>query len=75
MLGRKREMCKRVERICQVDPDGWYAPVIGEELIRCKDCQYYSPFTETTVSWCPITRLKGLPADAYCYVAEKKEKE
>ena len=46
-----------------------------EKVTRCKDCQYYSPFTETTVSWCPITRLKGLPADAYCYVAERKETE
>ena len=45
------------------------------KVTYCKDCQYYSPFTETTVSWCPITRLKGLPADAYCYVAEKKETE
>ena len=35
-----------------------------EKVTRCKDCQYYSPFTETTVSWCPITRLKGLPADS-----------
>lgn len=34
-------MCKRVERICQVDPEGWYAPVIGEELVRCKDCKYF----------------------------------
>ena len=42
-------MCKRVERICQVDPDGWYAPVIGEELIRCKDCKYCFPFEKTVV--------------------------
>ena len=34
-------MCKRVEHICQVDPDGWYAPVIGQELVRCKDCKHW----------------------------------
>ena len=36
-----KEMCKRVERICQVDPDGWYAPVIGKELVRCRDCVHF----------------------------------
>ena len=45
------------------------------KVTYCKDCKHYSPFTEETVSWCPVTGLKGLPADAYCYVAEKKETE
>ena len=46
-----KAMCKRVERICQVDPEGWYAPVIGEELVRCKDCKLWmkNPYRESSV--------------------------
>lgn len=66
-------MCKRVERICQVDPDGWYAPVIGEELVRCKDCQYYvdeccERYADETLGYVHSTQEYG-----YCWVAERKE--
>lgn len=69
-----KEMCKRVERICQVDPDGWYAPVIGEELVRCKDCKYY------TGKWCTKYSTKQFDIndickadDDFCSMAERKD--
>ena len=76
-------MCKRVERICQVDPDGWYAPVIGQELVRCENCKYFvldygdvwkgKPIItghEVCTKWaygCQTVK------DGYCYLAERKE--
>lgn len=67
-------MCKRVERICQVDPDGWYAPVIGKELVRCKDCKYY------TGKWCTKYSTKQFDIndiykadDDFCSMAERKD--
>ena len=62
-------MCKRVERICQVDPEGWYAPVIGEELVRCKDCKWQSE-RGTCITWYDSPKV---PNDGYCYLAERKE--
>ena len=78
MLGRKREMCKRVERICQVDPEGWYAPVIGQELIRCKDCKYRKQYTHADWSIMLCDRIKTTMADGvkdedFCSRAERKE--
>lgn len=46
----------------------------SEELIRCKDCKHYERETKETVSWCRRFGLKGLPEDAYCFKAERKEK-
>ena len=63
-------MCKRVERICQVDPEGWYAPVIGEELVRCKDCKYKNKYSYCTF----YLNFHHLTADMdYCSDAERKE--
>ena len=66
-------MCKRVERICQVDPEGWYAPVIGQELVRCKDCQYYvdeccDRYADETLGYVHSTQ-----PDFFCAVAARKE--
>lgn len=66
-------MCKRVERICQVDPEGWYAPVIGEELVRCKDCQYYvdeccERYADETLGYVHSTQ-----PDYFCAVAARAE--
>lgn len=76
-------MCKRVERICQVDPDGWYAPVVGEELVRCKDCRYFETDHWEKVNEIPLivaheicTRWGGgckTAEDGYCFMAERKE--
>ena len=63
-------MCTRVERICQVDPDGWYAPVIGQELIRCKDCKYYDDR-----EWLKCPMLEPTEKEDYCSRAERKETE
>ena len=63
-------MCKRVERICQVDPDGWYAPVIGQELVRCKDCKWWKENKEECIEWYDSPYA---PADGYCFRAERKE--
>ena len=78
-----KEMCKRVERICQVDPEGWYAPVIGEELVRCKDCRYFETDHWEKVNEIPLivtheicTRWGGgckTAEDGYCFMAERKE--
>lgn len=38
-------MPKYKEYICMVDPDGWYAPVVGEEMVRCKDCKRFDRYT------------------------------
>ena len=67
-------MCKRVERICQVDPDGWYAPVIGEELIRCKDCQHYEAQSGYFWGTCGVNAHDVDETDWCCW-AEKKETE
>jgi hypothetical protein len=69
-----KEMCKRLERICQVDPEGWYAPVIGEELIRCKDCKWHREneccgWDDGTVAVASET-----PDDGFCYRAERRKK-
>lgn len=66
-------MCKRVERICQVDPEGWYAPVIGQELVRCKDCQHW--YEEDHV--CGLRDCYGwdYKPDSFCSWAERKETE
>ena len=74
-----KEMCKRVERICQVDPDGWYAPVVGEELVRCKDCKFWvkNPYGGTA-GLCNKHMLGTLIASFetdWCSWAEKKETE
>lgn len=61
-------MCKRVERICQVDPEGWYAPVIGEELVRCKDCKYYDGG-----EWLKCPMLEPTEKDDYCSRGERKD--
>lgn len=66
-------MCKRVERICQVDPAGWYAPVIGQELVRCKDCKCYDVAkNETENSWC---NWLAIVTDDYSYCAWAERKE
>lgn len=71
-------MCTRVERICQVDPEGWYAPVIGEELVRCKDCKYYKVY-ELLGGTLPLcNRIRTSMADTvepgdFCSKAERKE--
>lgn len=76
-------MCKRVERICQVDLEGWYAPVIGEELVRCKECRYFENDHWEKVNEIPLivaheicTRWGGgckTAEDGYCFMAERKE--
>lgn len=69
-------MCKRVERICQVDPEGWYAPVIGQELVRCKDCKWCRTFyhgeTMPFSYECAKLWLTGIGADDFCSKAERK---
>lgn len=72
-------MCTRVERICQVDPDGWYAPVIGQELVRCKDCQHWvkNPYRESSVfGLCFKHKDIAIASDEtdWCSWAERKEK-
>ena len=67
-------MCKRVERICQVDPEGWYAPVIGEELVRCKDCQHYEAQSGYFWGMCGVNAHDVDKTDWCCW-AEKKETE
>ena len=62
-------MCKRVERICQVDPEGWYAPVIGEELVRCKDCKHWDG-----VDTCDVIDAPVLDND-FCSMAERRSDE
>ena len=44
-----------------------------EKIIRCRDCKAYLPETETLASYCPILNILGLPEDAYCYKAQKRE--
>jgi hypothetical protein len=67
-----KEMCKRVERICQVDPEGWYAPVIGEELVRCKDCKYaYKGIKSYTCQ--RVFKPFTIEEDGFCSWAERKE--
>ena len=70
-------MCKRVERICQVDPEGWYAPVVGEELVRCKDCKWYME-REWIVGggsyiMCTNSSIANAKEDDFCSRAERKE--
>ena len=60
-------MCKRVERICQVDPEGWYAPIVGEELIRCRECKHR--MHDRTC----IKVMKRKPDDGYCDEGEVKQ--
>ena len=48
-------------------------PSAQPEIIWCRDCKHYSPFTDEYVSWCPIIGHKGLPEDAYCFRAERKD--
>lgn len=43
------------------------------ELVRCKDCKYFEPETEETVSWCNVVIKKGLKSNFYCAWAERKE--
>lgn len=76
-------MCKRVERICQVDPEGWYAPVIGEELVRCKDCKHFELDRFDMWDGVPIitghemcTKWGGgckTSLDGFCFMAERKD--
>lgn len=71
-------MCKRVERICQVDPEGWYAPVIGQELIRCKDCKYYKVYELLggTLPLCNRIRTSmadPVEPDDFCSRAERED--
>ena len=69
-------MCKRVERICQVDPEGWYAPVIGQELVRCRDCKHcYVDGENVRFNVCELNHNKVLGADWFCADAERKETE
>ena len=65
-----KEMCKRVERICQVDPDGWYAPVIGQELVRCKDCKKF--VIEEDETYCE-DMFGQCGENGFCAWAERKE--
>lgn len=66
-------MCTRVERIAQVDPDGWYAPVIGQELIRCKDCKHFIKSTKTAIYTGECLILEGgADEDCFCSWAERK---
>lgn len=65
-------MCKRVERICQVDPEGWYAPIVGEELVRCKDCAKYTRcVTVKEYYYCNMTGAL-VKEDDFCSWAERK---
>ena len=67
-------MCKRVERICQVDPEGWYAPVIGEELVRCKDCKWADWYTAgdgRAYCYCSETGNGGNEENDFCSRAER----
>lgn len=62
------------EYICkEVKTDNGGYLEIKKELVRCRECKHYSPFTDEFVSWCPIIGHKGLPEDAYCFRAERKE--
>lgn len=70
MLGRKTKMCTRVERICKVDPEGWYAPVIGEELVRCKDCTKF--VAEEDQAYC-LDMYGQCDENGFCAWAERKE--
>lgn len=45
------------------------------QLIRCKECKHYEKETKETVSWCRRFWLKGLPQEAYCFLAERKNDE
>ena len=66
-------MCKRVERICQVDPDGWYAPVVGEELVRCRDCKNrYSSCPMITIHPTGTITFRAQD-DWFCFMGEKEE--
>lgn len=60
-------MCTRVERICQVDPEGWYAPVVGEELVRCKDCKHWDGVDTCDVIDAPVWD------NDFCSMAERRE--
>ena len=64
-----KEMCKRVERICQVDPEGWYAPVVGQELIRCKDCKHWDGVDTCDVIDAPVWD------NDFCSMAERRSDE
>ena len=71
-------MCKRVERICQVDPEGWYAPVIGEELVRCKDCKlcevyYHGPEAPEMFTHFCKRNGRHVEGNEFCSRAEVKE--
>ncbi len=78
-------MCKRVERICQVDPDGWYAPVIGEELVRCKDCKYFELNHWDKVDSVPIITAHEIckkwgggcktSLEGFCFMGEKNAEQ
>lgn len=66
-------MCTRVERICQVDPEGWYAPVIGEELVRCKDCKWHRKNECWAWDDGTVAVASETPDDGFCYRAERAE--
>ena len=72
-------MCTRVERICQVDPEGWYAPVIGQELIRCRDCVHFKKArTEEEYDACGILYEMfdsplAVNEEDFCSQADRKE--
>jgi hypothetical protein len=42
--------------------------VIGEELVRCKDCKYYDDG-----EWLKCPMLEHTEKDDYCSKAERKE--
>lgn len=66
-------MKEYIAREVQTDTGGYIETV--SELIRCKDCKVYLPETETLASYCPILNLYGLPEDAYCYKAQRKNND
>lgn len=73
--GKTMKLNHEGEYICECE--NWEEPVLYPvaELIRCKDCKAYLPETETLASYCPILNILGLPEDAYCYKAQRKDND
>ena len=44
------------------------------EVVRCKDCKYFTPQPDTIEACCDLTYSRALPDD-YCSYAERRESE
>ncbi len=44
------------------------------EVVRCKDCKYFTPQPDTIEACCDLTYSRALPND-YCSYAERRKSE